>query len=259
MLHYVCNLSITNKKHILYLLILYLNIDVSKTLCRSNIIFLNILRSLRKNVSTNDIMGTRINHRYVIEDLYDQIIEPYDIKTKVSEVRISYLTPDKIYGRIYRLCFDRVDNIIRVASLYTFPERVCEIYKDQKFLFAKEFERERCEELLNYTKKHSIMKSDYCIGGEQVNFYTERDCDIYLYSMRDGKRDMKRENSSEYYEDPKDIKINYLERHHNMNTQDYKKEMMLDDGRSIKMVGFREETIHCWISKHTVVKWCYME
>jgi hypothetical protein len=204
-------------------------------------------------------MGTRLNFNYTIENLYRQLIDHHDIKTKVSEIRISYLTPDKIYGRIYRMCFDRVDNIIRVASLYTFPERVSDIYKDSKFLFAKEFERERGEELTNYTRRSSIMRNEYCMEGEQVNFYTEQDCDIYLYSMRDGKRDIKRENSSEYYEEPKDIKINYLERHHNMNTQDYKKEIVLNDDRSIKMIGFREETIHCWISKHTVVKWCYME
>jgi hypothetical protein len=65
MLIYVCNQSITNKKFILYLIILYLNIDISKDPYISNVVALIILKSLRRDVSSYKILGIRSMNLYI--------------------------------------------------------------------------------------------------------------------------------------------------------------------------------------------------
>jgi hypothetical protein len=203
---------------------------------------LNILRSLRKNISSYNIMGRRLNDRYDIENLYFQISEPYDIHTKVDDITITYLTPNRLYGKIFRFGFDKVDEIIRVTSSYIFPERRCETYNDPLFLSTPEYEERRRDDMLNYIERDKIMKNEYLISDRHIKFYTKRNCDINLYAMDNGNK-YSRRNYFIDYDDSKYYSTLYR------NNVNYEREIRLNNNRSIKIFGICEEDRFFFASK----------
>jgi hypothetical protein len=202
---------------------------------------LNILKSLRRRVSSYDLFSTRLNNRYNIENLYSQISE--DVDDEVQEIRVTYLTPNEIYGKKVRIHFDEVDEVEKVTTSYIFPKKECKTYECLDFCLSlsQKYEQDRRDYMLNYTKRSEIMKNNFLIGDSHIIFSTERYYTLYLYSMRDGKRDIRRGDYADYYDEPSNIRIKYHERYYHMNSQHYKYNIELDDGRLIKIVGFRED------------------
>lgn len=196
---YVVDRAIVNKNYDVYICMMYLSLNMGRRWCRSNILMLTIMRSLKKSVSLKNNDFTK---DYTLNDLYDDLYDNND-RRSYNIISIRYVVPNG-YGKVIDCNVNFTTNfMISQNSSYTFPQKAyydgrtkLKIKNDVTYI-ENDIDKDNVS-LFDYIRKDNIMKNEYsiCDGKDlhisQSSFIAHILCasdNIYVYyAYREDKK-----------------------------------------------------------------------